>query len=217
MTPTPTHNNITSSEVNWEDLGLEAKQLEVEIDGKLLQLGRQCSTALRVRGGGGSILFHHHQQSKAVASSDGKNKENCNSPSSSINPLQQAKLTMDEVTDALGRLSETIEAMASTINYNNPSSCNVLPASAPHILQRHRDIYQDYQKEYRKIKVHIVLPNRSIILKDHLQNFQEHSDLLAPSSAARSNSGAIAIPMVQEELQREQIDQSHNNTDHLLR
>lgn len=155
MTPTPTH-GLVSSEIPWDDLGLEAKQLEVEIDGKLLQLGRQCSTALRVRGGGGSILFHHHQQSKAPANnSDGKNKENSNSPSSSSTPLQQAKMTMEEVTDALGRLSETIEAMASAIiNSNiNPSTSNALPASAPHILQRHRDIYQDYQKEYRKIKV----------------------------------------------------------------
>lgn len=68
-------------------------------------------------------------------------------------PLHSAETLAGEVQGDLARLAELVDALASRSQEE--------AAGTVHILQRHRDIYSEYSKEFRKTKV----PFRQFILR----------------------------------------------------
>ena len=103
------------------DLRREARQLETEVDGKLLQLSKCDGSDGQDEGGSGSDKV----------------------------PLLQTEATF-------GRLSRDIESLLSRLTEVNERMSSVADrmrsSSATYTLQRHRDILNDYTKEFRKTK-----------------------------------------------------------------
>uniref|UniRef100_A0A3B3XNM9 Golgi SNAP receptor complex member 1 n=1 Tax=Poecilia mexicana TaxID=48701 RepID=A0A3B3XNM9_9TELE len=112
----------------WEDLRKQARQLENELDLKLVSFSKLCTS---YRGG-------HDQQER-------------DSRSESFGPFQDNVLVAmtSEVEQLLSKLSAVNDKMAEYTNTPGALSHN---AALMHTLQRHRDILQDYTHEFHKTK-----------------------------------------------------------------
>lgn len=111
--------------LTWEEIGKAAKQIENEIDGNLLVLGRLASAALRSQ---------RYDASRSTAPGD--------------SPLRKAEGVADKIQTALSKLSVYIDALAQRSDQAGSSA-------TLHILQRHRDICAEYTQEFRKTKAPI--------------------------------------------------------------
>ncbi|KAJ3288343.1 Golgi SNAP receptor complex member 1 [Borealophlyctis nickersoniae] len=114
---------------NWDTLRRQARNLENEIEGKLVGYSR-------IGSGGGSAGY-------GVGSSS-------SSGGGSWNSAEAAELELEEL---LKKLTWVVNSMSSCLD-NLPSSMPTNP-SMMHMLQRHRDILYDYSKEFKKTKANI--------------------------------------------------------------
>lgn len=122
---TATVNNMIPKR-SWDIVNREAKNLESDLDTKLLGLSRLTSTALR--SGRGSSAQSEAESMATDIESGLKN---------------------------LAGLIEELSAIMST-SAGGSSTDNVPPQhSATHLIQRHRDIHMEYVKELRKAKTHL--------------------------------------------------------------
>uniref|UniRef100_A0A3Q2CYP4 Golgi SNAP receptor complex member 1 n=1 Tax=Cyprinodon variegatus TaxID=28743 RepID=A0A3Q2CYP4_CYPVA len=115
----------------WEDLRKQARQLENELDLKLVSFSKLC-TSYRSNYSSG-----HDQQAR---------DSRCQSESFQDNML--VAMT-SEVEQLLNKLSAVNDKMAEYTNSPGALSHN---AALMHTLQRHRDILQDYTHEFHKTK-----------------------------------------------------------------
>ncbi|KAM4546388.1 Golgi SNAP receptor complex member 1 [Fundulus heteroclitus] len=120
---------MATSSNYWEDLRKQARQLENELDLKLVSFSKLC-TSYRSSG--------HDQQPR-------------DSRSESFGPFQDnmLKAMTSEVEQLLTKLSAVNDKMAEYTNTPGALSHN---AALMHTLQRHRDILQDYAHEFQKTK-----------------------------------------------------------------
>ncbi|PWA23170.1 hypothetical protein CCH79_00002374 [Gambusia affinis] len=112
----------------WEDLRKQARQLENELDLKLVSFSKLCT----------SYRGSHDQQERECRSE-------------SFGPFQDNMLVAmtSEVEQLLSKLSAVNDKMAECTNTPGALSHN---AALMHTLQRHRDILQDYTHEFYKTK-----------------------------------------------------------------
>uniref|UniRef100_A0A8C6WFK2 Golgi SNAP receptor complex member 1 n=1 Tax=Neogobius melanostomus TaxID=47308 RepID=A0A8C6WFK2_9GOBI len=115
----------------WEDLRKQARQLENELDLKLVSFSKLCTSY--------------------SSSRDGRRGE-----TSDTTPLLNNS-TQDRMFDTMSVELEQLLAKLTAVNdkmaeYTNTPGTASLNAALMHTLQRHRDILQDYTQEFHKTK-----------------------------------------------------------------
>ncbi|CAL9685278.1 unnamed protein product [Knipowitschia caucasica] len=126
-----TTNMASSSSGYWEDLRKQARQLENELDLKLVSFSKLCTS--------------YSSGSYGLGISDRARDGRSDSTGSSHDNLMLAMTT--EIEQLLAKLTginnKMAEFTAETVPHN---------AALMHTLQRHRDIWQDYTNEFHKTK-----------------------------------------------------------------
>jgi len=127
----------TSSANDWESLRKQARQLENEIDSKLVGFSKLSSNF--------------------TVSSISNNKTPNSTPSTPTSTTAGSSdllfVTLSkEIEDALARLTILNGKMSDCLNSESMSNAN----GVVHTLQRHRDILRDYSHEYEKTKRNII-------------------------------------------------------------
>uniref|UniRef100_A0A8D0HZ16 Golgi SNAP receptor complex member 1 n=2 Tax=Sus scrofa TaxID=9823 RepID=A0A8D0HZ16_PIG len=120
----------------WEDLRKQARQLENELDLKLVSFSKLCTS-------------YSHSSAR-----DGRRDSSDTTPL--LNGSSQDRMfeTMAiEIEQLLARLTGVNDKMA---EYTNSAGVPSLNAALMHTLQRHRDILQDYTHEFHKTKANFV-------------------------------------------------------------
>ncbi|CAK6957175.1 Golgi SNAP receptor complex member 1-like [Scomber scombrus] len=118
--------NMAASSNYWEDLRKQARQLENELDLKLVSFSKLCTS---------------------YSSSNRDQRTRSDSVGSSHDNMLVAMTT--ELEQLLTNLTAVNDKMAEYTNTPGASSHN---AALMHTLQRHRDILQDYTHEFHKTK-----------------------------------------------------------------
>uniref|UniRef100_A0A3B4GHW6 Golgi SNAP receptor complex member 1 n=1 Tax=Pundamilia nyererei TaxID=303518 RepID=A0A3B4GHW6_9CICH len=119
------------SSTYWEDLRKQARQLENELDLKLVSFSKLCTSY--------------------SSSRDGRRGD-----TSDTTPLLNNS-TQDRMFDTMSVEIEQLLAKLTAVNdkmaeYTNSPGAAALNAALMHTLQRHRDILQDYTHEFHKTK-----------------------------------------------------------------
>ncbi|XP_041864749.1 Golgi SNAP receptor complex member 1-like [Melanotaenia boesemani] len=111
----------------WEDLRKQARQLENELDQKLVSFSKLCTSS-----------SSHGQRTR-------------DSRSDSFGPSQDSMLVAmtTELEQFLAKLTAVNDKMA---EYTSTPGSSAHNAALMHTLQRHRDILQDYTHEFHKTK-----------------------------------------------------------------
>ncbi|XP_068188067.1 Golgi SNAP receptor complex member 1-like isoform X1 [Antennarius striatus] len=114
----------------WEDLRKQARQLENELDLRLVSFSKLCTN---------------------LSSSSNKWSHRTGDRSDSVGQSQDNMLVAmtTELEQLLANLTAVNDKMAEYINTPGTSSYNT---ALMHTLQRHRDILQDYTQEFHKTK-----------------------------------------------------------------
>ncbi|TNN34941.1 Golgi SNAP receptor complex member 1 [Liparis tanakae] len=116
----------------WEDLRKQARQLETELDLKLVSFSKLCTSY--------------------SSSRDGRRGDATSDTTPLLNNSTQDRMfdTMSvEMEQLLAKLTLVNDKMA---EYTNTPGTASLNAALMHTLQRHRDILQDYTQEFHKTK-----------------------------------------------------------------
>ncbi|KAG7237395.1 hypothetical protein INR49_032440 [Caranx melampygus] len=120
---------MATSSNYWEDLRKQARQLENELDLKLVSFSKLCTSY--------SSSSNWDQRKRDSRSDSGSTQDN----------MLVAMTT--ELEQLLANLTAVNDKMAEYTNSPGVSSHN---AALMHTLQRHRDILQDYTHEFHKTK-----------------------------------------------------------------
>ncbi|KAK6473347.1 Golgi SNAP receptor complex member 1 isoform X3 [Huso huso] len=115
----------------WEDLRKQARQLENELDLKLVSFSKLCTSYSSSREGG-----------RDRYSSD-------TTPLLNSSQDRMFETMAVEIEQLLAKLTGVNDKMA---EYTNTAGVTSLNAALMHTLQRHRDILQDYTHEFHKTK-----------------------------------------------------------------
>ncbi|TFJ99483.1 zinc finger protein 160-like protein [Platysternon megacephalum] len=127
-----------SSSNYWEDLRKQARQLENELDLKLVSFSKLCTS-------------YSHNSAR-----EGRRDRYSSDTTPLLNGSSQDRMfeTMAvEIEQLLGRLTGINDKMA---EYTNSAGVPSLNAALMHTLQRHRDILQDYTHEFHKTKTNFL-------------------------------------------------------------
>ncbi|XP_067421979.1 Golgi SNAP receptor complex member 1 isoform X1 [Emydura macquarii macquarii] len=127
-----------SSSNYWEDLRKQARQLENELDLKLVSFSKLCTS-------------YSHSSAR-----EGRRDRYSSDTTPLLNGSSQDRMfeTMAvEIEQLLGRLTGINDKMA---EYTNSAGVPSLNAALMHTLQRHRDILQDYTHEFHKTKTNFL-------------------------------------------------------------
>ncbi|XP_061461013.1 Golgi SNAP receptor complex member 1 isoform X3 [Rhineura floridana] len=122
----------------WEDLRKQARQLENELDLKLVSFSKLCTS-------------YSHNSSR-----EGRRDRYSSDTTPLLNGSSQDRMfeTMAvEIEQLLGKLTGINDKMA---EYANSAGVPSLNAALMHTLQRHRDILQDYTHEFHKTKTNFL-------------------------------------------------------------
>lgn len=122
----------------WEDLRKQARQLENELDLKLVSFSKLCTG-------------YSHSSAR-----DGRRDRHSSDTTPLLNGSSQDRMfeTMAiEIEQLLARLTGVNDKMA---EYTSSAGVPSLNAALMHTLQRHRDILQDYTHEFHKTKANFV-------------------------------------------------------------
>uniref|UniRef100_A0A2I3G0P2 Golgi SNAP receptor complex member 1 n=1 Tax=Nomascus leucogenys TaxID=61853 RepID=A0A2I3G0P2_NOMLE len=122
----------------WEDLRKQARQLENELDLKLVSFSKLCTS-------------YSHSSTR-----DGRRDRYSSDTTPLLNGSSQDRMfeTMAiEIEQLLARLTGVNDKMA---EYTNSAGVPSLNAALMYTLQRHRDILQDYTHEFHKTKANFM-------------------------------------------------------------
>uniref|UniRef100_A0A2K5KGQ4 Golgi SNAP receptor complex member 1 n=1 Tax=Colobus angolensis palliatus TaxID=336983 RepID=A0A2K5KGQ4_COLAP len=122
----------------WEDLRKQARQLENELDLKLVSFSKLCTS-------------YSHSSTR-----DGRRDRYSSDTTPLLNGSSQDRMfeTMAiEIEQLLARLTGVNDKMA---EYTNSAGVPSLNAALMHTLQRHRDILQDYTRGFHKTKANFM-------------------------------------------------------------
>ncbi|XP_061868417.1 Golgi SNAP receptor complex member 1 isoform X4 [Colius striatus] len=120
----------------WEDLRKQARQLENELDLKLVSFSKLCTSYSSTR--------------------DGRRDRYSSDTTPLLNGSSQDRMfeaMAVEIEQLLGKLTGINDKMA---EYTNSAGVPSLNAALMHTLQRHRDILQDYTHEFHKTKANFL-------------------------------------------------------------
>jgi len=155
---------------NWEELRKEARFLENQIDGKLVELSK-LGTSLSGAGGG----FRGVSDKTPLIAGGGDEDEKDG---------DAFKTVCDDLTSLLAKLTSVNEALTEwAAATTSPSS----PA-VHHTLQRHQDILKDYKQEFNKTRSNV---NAAIERHDLLDSVHKDiNDYRVGSSGNGSGGGS---------------------------
>uniref|UniRef100_A0A4W5Q0X9 Golgi SNAP receptor complex member 1 n=1 Tax=Hucho hucho TaxID=62062 RepID=A0A4W5Q0X9_9TELE len=131
-----TTNMAGGSSNYWEDLRKQARQLENELDLKLVSFSKLCTSY--------------------TTSRDGRRGDSNSDTAPLLNNSTQDRMfeTMSvEIEQLLAKLTGVNDKMA---EYTSTPGVTSLNAALMHTLQRHRDILQDYTHEFHKTKANFL-------------------------------------------------------------
>lgn len=152
---------------NWEELRKEARFLENQIDGKLVDLSK-LGTSLS--GTGGGSFRGVSDKTPLMAEEEDKDQAGTS-----------FKTVCDDLTSLLAKLTSVNEALTEwAASTTTPSS----PA-VHHTLQRHQDILKDYKQEFSKTRSNV---NAAIERHDLLDSV--HKDINDYRSGSNGGSGS---------------------------
>ncbi|XP_061595695.1 Golgi SNAP receptor complex member 1-like [Cololabis saira] len=120
--------NMATSSNYWEDLRKQARQLENELDLKLVSFSKLCTG---------------YSSSQEQRSRDSRSDSFGSSQDGVLVPMTT------ELEQLLAKLTVTNDKMA---EYTNSPGASHHNAAVMHTLQRHRDILKDYTHEFQKTK-----------------------------------------------------------------
>ncbi|KAJ0004000.1 hypothetical protein NQD34_010214 [Periophthalmus magnuspinnatus] len=123
-----TTNMASSSSGYWEDLRKQARQLENELDLKLVSFSKLCTS---YSSGNTGLAINQRARSDSVGSSH---------DNLMVAMTTEIEQLLAKLTSVNGKMAEFT---AGTLPHN---------AALMHTLQRHRDILQDYTNEFHKTK-----------------------------------------------------------------
>nr|KAJ3408712.1 hypothetical protein HK105_003171 [Polyrhizophydium stewartii] len=155
----------THGPTNWEALRKAARQLEYEIDARLVQYSRIAASSTAAGGTPGPSLGLGGGMGAGAAGAAG------------LAAAQGAEAELDEL---LKQLTTTIAAM--TAHLEGAGSLHPSLASMSHLLQRHRANLFEYNKEFQKTKQasSATLTAHSFVLdKANIVSKREHVELLS--------------------------------------
>jgi Golgi SNAP receptor complex protein 1 len=115
----------TTPGTDWEDLRKQARQLENEIDTKLMSFSKLCS----------NYVVHDQNDTSSSATTT--------SPSSFETMSIEIEKLLERLSDMNKRMSDVVPSLL------GPNS------AATHTLQRHHEILQDYRREFERTKANI--------------------------------------------------------------
>lgn len=127
----------------WEELRKQARQLENEIDLKLVSFSKLGTNYRGLRDYGAFNAVAHR------------------APFSDSSSMQLNKSSTAHVFEAMAMEIEQLLARLTKVNdkmsdYMQNLSMNSQNATLVHMLQRHRDILQDYSHEFQKTKINVL-------------------------------------------------------------
>ncbi|XP_059173463.1 Golgi SNAP receptor complex member 1-like isoform X2 [Physella acuta] len=135
----------------WEDLRRQARQLENEIDLKLVSFSKLGTSY--------STQRDYERRSERQNATNGRYSSSFTDLSSDTAPLlnkASSEHMFDtmamEISQLLAKLTEVNDRM---VEYTQNISTSSPSAALMHTLQRHRDILQDYSHEFQKTKANI--------------------------------------------------------------
>jgi len=166
---------------NWEELRKEARQLENQIDAKLVQLSKlgtslNCSPSSSLTSG-----FGVSDKTPLMAAADGEEGGDDGSH-------RRFKALCDDISSALGRLAAINEGLTEWATQSAGGDGGSAPSAAiHHTLQRHKDILQDYQQEFNKTKSNVMAAIERHDLLDSVH--KDISDFRMATSAGGGSSG----------------------------
>ena len=143
---------------SWEDLRRKARHIEQDLDVKLVsfaKLGSSSSSSASRKLGNLDFDSHDHHKNKNSSSDDPtSNDDMFRTMAMEINTLLNNLQTINQ------QLSDFSNNDTNHNSYLNPGFGSNEPSSHAsaaklHTLQRHRDILQDFQHEFNKIKSNI--------------------------------------------------------------
>jgi Golgi SNAP receptor complex protein 1 len=150
-------NSANVQRSDWESLRKQARQLENEIDSKLVGFSKLCSNIATASITNRSPSSQQNQSQSAAAQSSAD--------------LLFPTLS-NEIEDALKKLNLINGKMSDSISIANTNG--VAGDTNDYTLQRHRDILRDYSHEYEKTKRNII-------------SYKEREKLLSPAHSSHSN------------------------------
>jgi len=151
---------------DWETLRKEARHIEQDLDVKLVSFSKLGSMQNNNNNTHNSYSSHTHHKSPSSSHGDRaplldfedhtsvhSHNSNATSVQEKVNTGDDMFKTMSmEIQSLLGRLQEINQKLSDFHSTNGLGTSN---ASMMHTLQRHRDILQDFQHEFNKIKGNI--------------------------------------------------------------
>ncbi|XP_064620889.1 Golgi SNAP receptor complex member 1-like isoform X3 [Lineus longissimus] len=135
-------------QTQFSDLRKQARQLENEIDLKLVSFSKLGTNYSAVKDYGGSANSGV-QQTKLESDKTSSDTSPLLNKSSSEHMFETMAMEIEQL---LARLTEVNDRMA---DFTQNVSMNAGSSALLHTLQRHRDILQDYSHEFQKTKVNI--------------------------------------------------------------
>lgn len=153
------NSNMNQTNTNdWESLRKQARQLENEIDSKLVGFSKLCSN-----------FAASSYSTPSSPNSNANTMRTSTSANSSSSDLLFMTLT-NEIEEALKKLTILNGKMSDCLNNEN----SINSSATVHTLQRHRDILRDYSHEFDKTKRNIL-------------SYKEREKLLTSSSSSRTS------------------------------
>ncbi|KAI8870187.1 V-snare-domain-containing protein [Ramicandelaber brevisporus] len=178
----------TSTRRSWEQLRKAARGFEAELEAKILRLSQLTSSL------GDSVSSSSYRGDSSYYLNGGKRSPAItkDSPRENLASLAQMDADIDRI---VADLTQAVEDMAAIVNDRSQPS---VPGHM-HILQRHRDILYDYNKEVRRCK-------------RNAEQAKQRLELMAGANADRSvlsETDALAT-------ERSRIDNSNQIADETL-
>lgn len=156
--------NNQSNTSDWESLRKQARQLENEIDSKLVSFSKLCSNF-------SSSSYTATSPNSLARTNSGHGSPGPNSSSSDLIFLTLS----NEIEEALKKLTTLNGKMSDSLNNENVISSS----GTVHTLQRHRDILRDYSHEYEKTKRNIQsYKEREMLLHSSMNRHQNETNNL---------------------------------------
>ena len=142
---------------DWETLRKEARHIEQDLDVKLVSFSKLGSMQNTNTSSHHSHIPPSHSSSDRAPLLDFEDHTSVHSHNSNGTSIQEKsddmfKTMSMEIHSLLGRLQEINQKLSDFHSTNGLGTSN---ASMMHTLQRHRDILQDFQHEFNKIKGNI--------------------------------------------------------------
>ncbi|CDQ76705.1 unnamed protein product [Oncorhynchus mykiss] len=175
----------------WEDLRKQARQLENELDLKLVSFSKLCTSY--------------------SSSRDGRRGDSNSDTAPLLNNSTQDRMfeTMSgEIEQLLAKLTGVNDKMA---EYTSTPGVTSLNAALMHTLQRHRDILQDYTHEFHKTKANfLAIREREDLLGSVRKDIETYK-----SGSGVNNRRTELFLKEHEHLRKYDPERTHTHTLHL--